>query len=196
VVVQKKDSIPGKTTAFSKLRQPTSVATFASVAVRCLFASFAPAQFLRDLCVLCVLCGETPGFPVTTCVLADEFAFPITGSPDESALPFRERRSRCDHVAITAIPQGCRGISTVLLKANDFSQIDPCVTPRFPLGHPDFSTGSPKLLLGSRKPSLLFPDQPRVSLCSAALWLNADGCLLSASFQIPSRLSAWEVAFA
>ena len=76
-----KDNVPGKTTAFSKLRQPTSIATFASVAVRCLFASFAPAQFLRDLCVLC---GETPGFPVTaiTCVLADECAFPITGSPD------------------------------------------------------------------------------------------------------------------
>jgi len=108
VVVQKKDSIPGKTTAFSKLRQPTSVATFASVAVRCLLASFAPAQFLRDLCVLC---GETPGFPVTaiTCVLADEFTFPITGSPDHPMSLFC-LSDHGDHVAITRDHGNSRGV--------------------------------------------------------------------------------------
>src|SRR6185437_13621515 len=99
-----------KRTAFQERQPPFQnsanrlpVATFASVAVRCLFASFALAQFLRDLCVLC---GETPGFPVTaiTCVLADEFAFPITGSPDESVLPFRSRRSRCDHGDSPGVP--------------------------------------------------------------------------------------------
>jgi hypothetical protein len=52
---------------------------------------------------------------------------------------------------------GCGGISTVLLKANDFSQIDPWVTPRFPLGHPDFSTGSPNVLLGSPSAFLGLP---------------------------------------
>src|SRR6185312_13052318 len=77
-------------------------------------------------------------YSVPPCFKGFGFAFPIT------AITLRSR-------AITAIPEGCRGISTVLLKANDFSQIDPCVTPRFPLGHPDFSTGSPKVLLGSRK---------------------------------------------
>jgi hypothetical protein len=45
--------------------------------------------------------------------------------------------------------RGVPGISAALLKPNDFAEIDPCVTPKFPLGQPEFSTGSPKVLLGS-----------------------------------------------
>src|SRR6185437_12358824 len=141
--------------------------------------------FLRDLCVLC---GETPGFPVTaiTCVLADEFAFPITGSPDESVLPFRSRRSRCDHGDSPGVPG----------YFDRFVESKRLLTNR-PLRHAEISTGSPRLFhwvtqgfAWVTQASPVFPDQQRVSLCSAALWLNADGCLLSASFQIPSRLSA------
>src|SRR6185312_1623059 len=154
-----KDNVPGKTTAFSKLRQP------------------------NFRCDLCVRGGEMSFLPLSH----QPNSSAISAFSAVRPLGFRSRRSRAswpmsllfrspdhpmslfclsdhgDHVAITAIPRGCRGISTVLLKANDFSQIDPWVTPRFPLGHPDFSTGSPKLLLGSRKPSLLFPDQQRAS---------------------------------
>src|SRR6185312_3960872 len=100
------------------------VATFASVAVRCLFASFAPAQFLRDH-------GNSRGVP---------------GYFD-------------------------RFVESKRLLTNR------------PLRHAEISTGSPRLFhwvtqgfAWVTQASPVFPDQQRVSFCSAALWLNADGC--------------------
>ena len=56
-----------------------------------------------------------------------------------------------DHARSRRFP-GCPPFFTLLLKTNLFPRNDPWVTPRFPLGHPDFSTGSPNVLLGSPKP--------------------------------------------
>src|SRR5690348_13661638 len=53
--------------------------------------------------------------------------------------------------SLIAFLWGAAGILLFCCKQTHLAEIDPCVTQTFPLGDPEFSTGSPKLFLGSRK---------------------------------------------
>ena len=53
-------------------------------------------------------------------------------------------------------------------KQTHLPQIDPWVTPKFPLGHPEFSTGSPKILLGSHKRSSFCEPRALCGCCRAS----------------------------
>jgi hypothetical protein len=52
---------------------------------------------------------------------------------------------------MSAIFWGTPAFFQILLQTRDFPNFDPWATQRFPLGHPDFSTGPPKLFLGPPK---------------------------------------------
>jgi hypothetical protein len=56
---------------------------------------------------------------------------------------------------LSALSHPPQGFSGLLLQTKCLRKIDPCVTRFFPLHHAEFSTGLPKLLLGSRKHSML-----------------------------------------
>ena len=86
-----------------------------------------------------------PLTPLPPCFRGFGFGVPIT-TPGRGG---NRTRVRCSRAAvdrqITRLSPPTPGSETVSLKTNHLSEIGPWATQRFPLGHPRFSTGPPKV---------------------------------------------------